>query len=369
MKQKLGLVFGGRSGEHEVSLQSAKSIASAVNKDLFELFLIAIDKKGDWYLANPEHYLADAEDPSKISLDLSSSTQIALIPYHGSNQLIEIASGKPLGSLDVIFPINHGTFGEDGSIQGFCRMLNLPCVGADVLGSSVGMDKIVSKYLLQQQNIAVARCLVANHSSNLETLASQAISSLGLPLFVKPACSGSSVGVYKANSIDELISSIKKALKFDFQVLIEETVTGREIECAILGNDELIASPAGEIVPENGFYSYEAKYISAEGAKLILPADLPQGKLTELQSLAKRVYKELNCKGLARVDFFLTDQGQFILNEINTLPGFTKISMYPKLMELAGINYSELITRLVSLAIEKHQKQEQYLLNVLQQPY
>ena len=365
MKRNLGLIFGGRSGEHEVSLQSARSITGAVNREKYNLYLLPVDKSGNWYLADEVNYLVNADDPSTINLNLEKLVPIALIPKENSNQILELSSGRPLGSLDVVFPIIHGTFGEDGSLQGYTDILNLPCVGADVLGSSIGMDKLVSKELLIRAGIPVADYILAETGNDMDEVIGRVESGFPYPVFVKPACSGSSVGVFKAESRSELKDAVIRSLAFDRRVLIEESVKGREIECAILGNDELIASVPGEIIPRHGFYSYEAKYIDAEGAKLEMPAKIPEEVRVYVQDLAKHAYKALSCSGMARVDMFLLSDGKLVLNEINTLPGFTKISMYPKLMELSGVPYPELIDRLVELAIERHATREKHLKNVL----
>ncbi len=365
MKRNLGLIFGGRSGEHEVSLQSAQSIAGAVDRTKFDLLLIAIDKKGNWFLADENNYLLNADDPKNICLHVKPNQQIAIIPVNNTNKLISLSTGKDLGKLDVIFPIIHGTFGEDGALQGFCSMLNIPCVGADVLGSSVGMDKLIAKQLLMQAGIPVARYLLVEKEDNLDQVVQDIKARFVYPVFVKPVCSGSSVGVYKAHNKEELEDSICKALRFDKRVLIEEAVDGREIECSILGNDDLIASVPGEIIPKHSFYSYEAKYIDAKGAILEMPAKISDDTVVKVQTIAKKAFKTLACSGMARVDMFLRSSGEIVLNEINTLPGFTRISMYPKLLQLSGIPYPELIERLVDLAIEKHKQQDIHLQNIL----
>jgi D-alanine-D-alanine ligase len=365
MKLNLGLIFGGRSGEHEVSLQSAQAIANAVDPEKYNLYLLAVDKSGNWFLPDANDYLYHADDPSKIKLKVRSDQQIALVPKGNSNRILKLSNGREMGSLDVVFPIIHGTFGEDGSLQGYMAMLNLPCIGADVLGSAVGMDKLIAKELLIQQDIKVADYLIADEYSNLEKLAYLAEEKFGFPLFIKPAASGSSVGVSKASDISQLKESLKKALLYDRRVLIEEAIKGREIECAILGNDKLLASVPGEIIPTHEFYSYEAKYLDADGARLDMPAKIPEAVMHRVQDIASRTYKALSCCGMARVDMFLTENGDLILNEINTLPGFTKISMYPKLMELSGVPFSALINRLVDLAIERHKQSILHLKNVL----
>jgi D-alanine-D-alanine ligase len=365
MKLNLGLIFGGRSGEHEVSLQSAKSIAGAVNKDKFNLLLLAVDKKGNWYLVDSNNYLENEDDPAKISLRVTADQQITLAPHDNSNRIVRIRDGKELGSLDVAFPIIHGTFGEDGSLQGYLSMLNIPCVGADVLGSAAGMDKLIAKKLLISEGIPVADYMAADKNSDISEVSENASAKFGFPLFVKPACSGSSVGVYKAMNEKELSESIAKALEFDAHVLIEKAIIGREIECSVLGNDILIASIPGEVITRHEFYSYEAKYIDANGAQLDMPAKVDSLTAGRIKDLACRSYKALSCSGMARVDMFLTENGELIMNEINTLPGFTKISMYPKLIGLSGISYSELIDKLVELAIERHNEREGYLKNIL----
>ncbi len=365
MKLNLGLLFGGRSGEHEVSLQSAKSIANAVNRENFTLFLLAIDKQGNWFLADEKNYLLHANDPKNIKLNVRSEQQISLIPNNNTNQILRLSDGRDMGTLDAIFPIIHGTFGEDGSLQGFCSMLNLPCVGADVLGSSLGMDKSITKQLLIQGGIPVAKFVLAEKNCNIDQVIEGTKKNFGYPVFVKPACSGSSVGVFKAENDKVLKDAIKRALRYDSRVLVEECIEGREIECAILGNDDLLASIPGEIIPRHAFYSYEAKYLDSEGARLDMPANIPDQVVEQVQYLAKKTYKLLSCSGMARVDMFLTQTGDLILNEINTLPGFTKISMYPKLLELSGIPYPELIERLVNLALEKHKLKETHLRNIL----
>ncbi len=365
MKLNLGLIFGGRSGEHEVSLQSARSISNAVDREKYNLYLLAVDKSGNWFLPDSNDYLYHPDDPAKISLKVRSDQQISLVPKGNLNRILKLSNGREMGTLDVVFPIIHGTFGEDGSLQGYMSMLNLPCVGADVIGSAIGMDKLVAKQLLIHEGIKVADYLVADNRTDIAKIVVDAEKKFGFPMFVKPAASGSSVGVAKVASSGELQAAITKALTYDRRVLIEEAIKGREIECAILGNDDLLASIPGEVIPRHEFYSYEAKYIDANGAQLDMPANIPEETVSRVKDMAAKTFKALLCSGMARVDMFLTESGELILNEINTLPGFTKISMYPKLMELSGVPYSELIDRLVNLAIERHKQNNQRLQNVL----
>ncbi len=353
MKKIVGLLFGGKSAEHEVSIQSARSIFSAINKDKYEVILIGIDKTGDWYLVD-EEFMIQQGKVENATLEIKPENKIALIPVNNSNQLINLKTKENLGKLDVIFSIIHGTIGEDGSLQGYFNVLNIPFVGCDVTGSAIGMDKDIAKRLLIEANIPVAGYVCCEeYGYDFENYIDE-ITSLGYPLFIKPANTGSSVGVKKASNLEELKSAIDYAFKFDSKIIVEEFIQGREIECSILGNDELIASVPGEIIAKQDFYSYEAKYIDAKGADLKIPAELDKNIIQKIQKLTKQTFKTLCGKGMARVDMFLTEEGEIIINEINTLPGFTNISMYPKLLELDDIPYSDLIDRLISLGIELH---------------
>lgn len=357
-KKRVGIIFGGKSAEHEVSLQSAKNIVEAIDKDRFDVTLIGIDKKGQWHINEASNFLLNADNPALIELN-KSNQGVALIPGKEDRQLVGTANQSVLDQLDVVFPIVHGTLGEDGSLQGMFRLANLPFVGSNVLGSAVSMDKDIAKRLLQGAGLHVASGLTftraAKETIDFESIADQ----LGLPLFIKPANQGSSVGVNKATTEAEFTAAIEEAFSYDHKVLIEAAIKGREIECAVLGNDYPKASTCGEILPQDGFYSYDAKYIDEDGAKLAIPADLPEDVNRRIQDIAIQAYKTLNCEGLARVDVFLTETGEVIINEVNTLPGFTKISMYPKLWEASGVSYQDLITTLIELAIERHERDKQ----------
>lgn len=354
-KTRVGVVFGGRSAEHEVSLQSAKSVIDSIDKEKYELVLIGIDKAGRWYLNRDSLHLLDADDPSRIRLS-HTEEPVALLANGPTNDLISLERGERLGSIDVLFPVLHGPYGEDGSIQGLAKLANVACVGAGITGSAVGMDKDVMKRLLRDAGIPVGRfrALASPKDAEFSELAQE----LGRPLFVKPANLGSSVGISRVDTEDDYTTAIREAFSFDTKVLIEETIVGREIECAVLGNSEPIASVPGEVVPADGFYSYAAKYIDENGARLCIPAELPERITAKVQELAVATFNTLECRGLGRVDLFLTEQDRLVVNEINTLPGFTKISMYPKLWEYSGIPYRELIDRLISLALENHRAQE-----------
>ncbi len=361
-KIKVAILFGGKSAEHEVSLQSAKSVINAIDKNKYELQLIGIDKSGKWYLNDESHYLLNENNPKLIKLN-NSNVEVTIIPTETSNQILNIRSGKTIDSIDVVFPVLHGSFGEDGTIQGLLKLMNIPFVGCSVLGSSVGMDKDVAKRLWRDAGIAVAKwkCVTKNDLAalNFEEVKKE----LGLPLFVKPANAGSSVGVSKVTSEEEFYKALNEAFLFDRKVLIEESIKGREIEVAVLGNENPIASVPGEVIPQDSFYSYKAKYIDEKGALLSAPAQLSEAEMKNVQREAIKAFQSLCCEGLARVDFFLKENGEFILNEINTLPGFTSISMYPKLWQLSGINYPELIDRLISLAIERHSEENKLRTN------
>ncbi|MFS0752080.1 D-alanine--D-alanine ligase [Oceanobacillus sp. 1P07AA] len=358
MKKKVGIVFGGKSAEHEVSLQSAKNIVDAIDSDKYEVYLLGIDKQGNWHVNDRSHYLINEEDPKLISLN-KTNEGIAVIPGAEKNQIVTSNSNTSLDQLDVIFPIVHGTLGEDGSLQGMLRMANIPFVGSSVLGSAISMDKDIAKRLLKDAGLKVAKGYayrnIDKESINYNSLKED----LGLPMFIKPANQGSSVGVHKVETEEQFYSAINDAFQFDHKLLVEEAIVGREIECAVLGNEKPAASIPGEILPTGDFYSYEAKYIDETGAILQIPAKLEEPVVENIQDIALQAFKALNCEGLARVDVFLTEDNEIVINEINTLPGFTKISMYPKLWEESGVSYRELIEKLIDLAIERNQRDQQ----------
>lgn len=352
-KIRVGIIFGGKSAEHEVALQSAKNVIDAINKEKYEITLIGIDKEGRWQLNDRSHYLLNEQNPKLISLN-KTENEVALIP--GDNKFLDTFGNRKLETLDVIFPIIHGTNGEDGTIQGMLKLAGIPFVGADVLGSAIGMDKDVAKRLLKEAGIPIAD-FVTVKKYELDKLDFEMVEEkLKYPMFIKPANAGSSVGVSKASNRKELIEGLEKAFLYDYKVLVEEFIKGREVECAILGNENPIASAIGEIIPTHDFYSYEAKYIDEKGALLEIPAKIDGEIVKKLQEIAIETYKTLCCEGMARVDFFLTEDGKAIINEINTIPGFTKISMYPKLWEVSGLSYEKLIDRLIELAIERNER-------------
>ncbi len=357
-KIRVAVVFGGRSAEHEISLLSARNIVSALDPDKYEPVLIGIDRSGRWYLNEGSMKLLGEEAANTIRLD-DSATEVALFSTGPTSELAT-RNGGTLGHVDVLFPVLHGPYGEDGTIQGLAKLADIPCVGAGVLGSAVGMDKDVMKRLLRDAGIPIApfALLTAPRRGRQGFTYNDLVGTLGRRLYVKPANLGSSVGISRVTGPEEFDAALDLAFRYDTKVIVELEVSGREIECSVLGNEEPIASVPGEIIPSNGFYSYKAKYLDENGAKLCIPADLTGEQVRTVQETALHAFEALCCEGMARVDGFLTAEGSFVVNEINTIPGFTRISMYPKLFEASGIGYRELVDRLISLAIERHKRDE-----------
>lgn len=354
-KLRIGVIFGGRSGEHEVSLMSARSILGALDPEKYELVQIGITHDGVWWFG--ENVLDALQSRSleglKRAVILSDPKYQALFTIHPSEtgQLLQ-----EVATLDVVFPVLHGTFGEDGTLQGLLELVDLPYVGAGVLGSSVGMDKAVFKDVMRANDIPVLESILVLRSeieADIDSVLQRAEGLAGYPLFVKPCNLGSSVGVSKCRSRSDLMEGLLDAARYDRRVLVERGIEAREIEVSVLGNDDPKASLPGEIVPSDEFYSYNAKYID-DRSILNVPAELPAETIKEVQSLAVRAFKAVDCAGMARVDF-LMDKGTHVLylNELNTIPGFTRISMYPKLWDASGLPYPELVNRLVELALER----------------
>lgn len=357
-KLRVGIIFGGKSSEHEVSLQSARNIVDAMDKQRFDVTLLGIDKQGEWHINDVSNYLINAENPALIALNRSNQ-QVALIPGLEKNQLIDTQDAQAMSQLDVIFPIVHGTLGEDGSLQGLLRMANIPYVGSGVLGSAVCMDKDVTKRLLRDAGLNVAPFVTLTRRTRQQVTFEQVVEQLGLPLFIKPANQGSSVGVSKVKDSATYQQALDSAFSYDHKVLVESAIKGREIECAVLGNEFPEASTCGEVILQDEFYSYDTKYINEQGASVAVPANLSTEVNDRIRQIAIQAFQALECRGLARVDVFLTEEGEVVINEINTLPGFTNISMYPKLWAASGVDYMSLITRLIELAVEQHQQDSQ----------
>ena len=393
-KIRVGILFGGRSGEHEISLLSAASVFNAIDKNKYEVVPIGITKEGRWVTAadaerllqgkveDHKHLRAGDPEATPGAAVLAKGEAVVVPPEpqkHGSltpfetdassHALTRRATDRAI-DVDVIFPVLHGTFGEDGTIQGLLELADLPYVGAGVLGSAAGMDKDIMKALFRAAGLPIVKHVTLLRSE-WETKAKKVEkfveSKLKYPVFVKPANLGSSVGISKAHDRKELGPAIEEAAKFDRKIVIEQGVGGRkqkarEIECSVLGNDNAKASLPGEIVPSTEFYDYNAKYLD-EGSQLIIPAKLSKGETKEVQRLAIAAFKAVDCSGLARVDFLMEPKSRKIyLNEINTMPGFTAISMYPKLWAASGVSYSDLIERLIQLGLDRHEekKKNQY---------
>jgi D-alanine-D-alanine ligase len=328
------MFFGGESSEHEVSINSARNVYAALDNQKYDVQLCYIGREGRWQLVDDIEQL-DGEHP-------------ALTPVLGAGRFE--SEGTHI-QADVLLPILHGSNGEDGSVQGLAQLLHIPIVGCDILGSAICMDKDVAKRLLLQADIAVADGIVYRAHEDAPAFA-DVTEKLGTPVFVKPADQGSSVGVAKVTNESEFTAAIADALRYTKKVLIEKAIVGREIECSVLGNDYPEVSPAGEIKPGEAFYSYDDKYAEGSHAQVIVPADLPTDVAQKVRAAAIKAYRVLECRGLARVDFFVTETGDIYVNEVNTLPGFTNISMYPKLWDAAGLDYPSLVDKLISLALE-----------------
>lgn len=343
-KLSVGLVFGGRSTEHEISKLSAQSIIEKIDHSKYEVHLIKIDLNSEWWLL-PSLDLHQMEDAQKVHIEKLVDKGAC------KNQ-----HGKTIVSVDVFFPVLHGIYGEDGTIQGLFRMLDVAFVGCDVLASATCMDKDFTKRILRDAHIAIAPYLIATrqHIPSFQ----EAQKALGNTLFLKPANMGSSVGVFKVSNEKDYDEKIQEGLQLDKKVLIEQEIIGREIECAVLGNEQPKASLPGEIVMNSDFYDFDSKYVDDKASSTVIPADLSEEIIDQVRSISKEAYKALDCEGLARVDFFLTQDHDLMVNEINTMPGFTKISMYPKMWEASGIAYPELIDLLIALAIERRERQK-----------
>jgi len=392
-KLRVGILFGGRSGEHEVSLLSAASVLNAIDKEKYEVVPIGITKDGRWLTSEhaenllqgklvlePRHLRAGDPETTPAAAVLARGESVlvppepmhresGLVPFQTDAAHLRRSSDRAI-NVDVIFPVLHGTFGEDGTIQGLLELADIAYVGAGVLGSAAGMDKDIMKSLFIAADIPIVKHVTILRSDwekdakKVEKLVGR---KLKYPVFVKPANLGSSVGISKAHNRKELGPAIEEAAKFDRKIVIEQSVGGkkekaREIECSVLGNDEPEASVPGEIVPVKEFYDYDAKYLE-EGSELIIPARLTKAQTKKIQEMAVAAFKAVDCSGLARVDFLMDPKTEKIyLNEINTMPGFTSISMYPKLWAASGLSYSDLIDRLIQLGVERHEdkKKNQY---------
>jgi D-alanine-D-alanine ligase len=357
-RRRIAVLFGGRSAEHEVSVVSARSVIDALDPERFEAVAIGITRDGAWHLmAGPPALppgsgrLPAVEDGAGRAVELdrtAAAGETALVVEDGSRE-----------PVDIVFPLVHGPFGEDGTVQGMLELAGIPYVGAGVLASALGMDKAMQKVVLAAAGLPVVPHLPVperdweDDPDDVEAKASH----LGYPLFAKPAALGSSVGISKVHDATELRPALEEAFRYGPKAILERSAEGaREIECGVLGNDDPVASIAGEILPPGEFYDYAAKYLD-EATRLVIPADLPEAVLDEVQRMAVAAFRAIDCEGMARVDFFLRDPDELIVNEINTIPGFTEVSMYPKLWEASGVPYAQLVDRLVELALERHERE------------
>lgn len=354
MKKRIGILFGGPSGEHEVSVQSAENIRKALDRNKYEVVCIGIDHAGNWRMVESQRTLFSADGGAQPRVGPDDGVGVFATRGPGAALLRHTETADVLQEIEVFFPIVHGTFGEDGTLQGFLRLLGVPFVGAGVLGSAAGMDKDVMKRLLRDAGLPIARFSVVRTEEVGEVSFDVFARHFGTPFFVKPCNLGSSVGIHKVADAEAFSRALEDAVRYDRKILVEEAVPGRELEVSVLGNASPRASVVGEIVVKSDFYSYEAKYLDDDAADLIVPAPLSKAQTDEIRVLAVRAFQVLECRGMARVDFFMRYDGQTIVNEINTLPGFTRISMYPKLWEASGLEQSGLMDELIALAMEEH---------------
>ena len=380
-KLRVGVIYGGRSGEHEVSIASAASIIKHLDRSRYEPVPIRIEKDGRWTLADKaptsnsaadviEHARVEAARPARPGREAhlvahpGEDTVLAIERRPASSDLDPSGTATVTGvGLDVVFPVLHGPYGEDGTVQGLLELANVPYVGPGVLGSAVGMDKAVMKTLFLAHRLPVGPYIVVlrpEWNADLAAVTARVTKELGYPVFVKPANLGSSVGISKVKAASDLAAAVELALQFDRKVVIEAAVpNAREIECAVLGNDDAQASLPGEVIPSREFYDYEAKYLD-DASQTVIPADLPASQVREVQRLAIAAFRAADGAGMARVDFFIDrESGRIYLNEVNTIPGFTTISMYPKMWEASGLPYPALIDRLITLALERHAEKQQ----------
>lgn len=347
-KINVAVIFGGKSVEHEVSLQSARNVIHALDKNKYNPILMGIDKDGKWHFFEESDYLLDEEDPKAIALGAKK----------GEVELLEIAEKK---SVDVGFPVLHGLYGEDGTVQGLLKLANIPYVGADVLGSAIGMDKDVMKRLIRDAGIPTPKFITIHRHQKHLWPCEKIKTFFPFPFFVKPSNSGSSIGINKIHSVSEFDEMVDYAFQFDRKIIIEETISGFEIQCGLIGNEYPIVSLPCQIIPKGEFHSYASKYLDPDGAEFIIPANLSSEELTLVQTLSLQAYRVLCCEGMARVDLFLTKEGKVYFSEINTIPGLTKLSPFSKMWEATGISYSEMLDRVIQLAIDRHRKEEQLI--------
>lgn len=352
-KIKLLILTGGPSTEHEVALRSCKSITDNIDRSGYDITLVGIEKSGKWKLLNVDNYLDVHEGKAFFSMK-SSNKEVMLKSVNGSTYLVDSLDQHLLAQIDIVFPVLHGAYGEDGVLQGILKSYNVAFVGVDLMASAIGMDKDVCKRLWRDAGIPIAGYEMLTPATKSQYSFESLKSRLGDTIFIKPANAGSSVGVHKVTNEIEFANALNDAFLYDIKVLVEEAITGTEVECAVLGNEFPEASVVGEIKPMHSFYSYDAKYVDDAGANIRIPADIPSHISEYIRTTAIKAYKAIGAEGLSRVDFFLRPDMSIVLNEINTMPGFTSISMYPKMWEASGLSFPDLIDRLIELGMERH---------------
>ncbi len=357
MKKRVAVIFGGKSAEHEISLMSAKNVVNALDPNKYEAVLIGISPQGKWKYLKEAQTLLNSGKLTKFSETQANTKEVSVVPGEEAGSLV---TSDQKFKIDVVFPVLHGPFGEDGTVQGMLKLLNVPYVGPDVLASSVSMDKDVMKKLLRDSKVPVAHWVCFRRHEKAEYPYSKISKELGDVIFVKPANMGSSIGVHKVTNEAEYKKAIDDAFQYDNKVLVEEQIKGREIECSVLGNEYPKASLPGEVIvtSKDGWYSYDAKYVDDKGADIKIPADLPQHMIKKIQETAVNTFKALGCEGMSRVDMFVCPDEKIYINEINTIPGFTNISMYPKTWEATGLKYSDLLDTLIDLAIQRFERDQ-----------
>ncbi len=343
-KPSVAILYGGKSVEHEISIRSAKNVVANIDLDLYNVVLIGITKNGSWYLIN------------SIQDEIISGTSVSLNLDASHPHFIENASGKSI-AIDVVFPILHGTDGEDGSIQGLFTSLNLPVVGSGVLGSAISMDKIISKKILIECGVPVATYLEFDKANKDAINYEEIIAKVGLPFMIKSAALGSSVGISMIKSQENFTKSIEESFKYGDKVIVEQFIKGRELECAVMGNEQPKATIPGEIImiKNYDFYTYEAKYLDEQAIEIRLPAELDKSKIEEVRRVSIMAYQALRCEDYARVDLFITEQGKIIVNEINTIPGFTSTSMFPMMWQNMGLSFKDMISELINLCLSRYE--------------
>ncbi len=347
-KLRVAILYGGKSVEHKVSLKSAKNIFDNIDRDKFEPVLIGIDPGGNWY------FMQD------FKTGIRSGKPLSLHLQQGEEIFYTLPDNNSLGVIDIVFPVLHGNDGEDGSIQGLFKTVNIPVVGTGVTGSAVAMDKVIAKKLMRDAGIAVSRFRHYTFEQKDSISFKELTDELGLPLIIKPVASGSSVGVSKINNEEQFRSALEDTFQYDNEIIFEEFIRGREMECSVMGNQSPVASMPGEILiaKHHDIYSFDAKYVDDKGANLEMPAKVKPELIPVIKNAVIKAYITLKCEDYSRVDFFLTEDGKIVINEINTIPGFTSISMFPQLWKLSGISYKELITQLIDFTVRKHNRNE-----------